>query len=482
MEQSFKNHNRLYALIADIIDTPEIRDLLFGVGNAWLKNWSRSGILKKAVGKPMGWVLSKTLDLGKAEELPSVFGKPEHIETVVNEIPQLLHSMAGIMLSVVRAVESLPNDRKKAMLDRLFSGFPAKPDGEVTKSIIRIIEEVYQGDPTFFSSLTTPLVERWVAQTDFGELRHLFDLTKKDIEALISGVINSFFDYPAKLVTTLSVAPEAANLGLSVIDTLLGHFNAMPADVFADLLLAMARQIDTRTAGKIFRKINEVIRQLHTGSTLIGEMDAPQFTSDLREKIVDFMDEIDPELTIKARNALIDGRETVLTSLIEAAEARPGLLNLWLSQLSSRWNSDIRLFKLKIQVIETLSEDDAVSALSAGLSNWNAYDLAEAVNAISRMMNRMRTLNPDIIQELVTEFVNSIDRYELEETLDWALRDLGKAVRPVFRTAAPFVVRELCGFFRPEEEDDGYDNAMEKAREDLSRLFAVKEMNGGLKS
>ncbi|MFA6012911.1 MAG: hypothetical protein WC799_23185 [Desulfobacteraceae bacterium] len=463
------------AFLVDIINTPDVRNALIDISRYWIQNWSGSGILKQGIGKPAGWVLAKTLSASTTDDLSSVCGNPAHIEALLNEIPRMLHGMKALFLSVAHAVESLPIDRKKAMLDRLFSGFHEGWGDPIFPSIVRTIEEVYKGDPTFFSSLTTPLVERWIAQTDFGELKSLFDASKADIEALCCGAVNILFDYPAKLVAALSVVPDGANLALSVVDQLLGHFNDMPPDVFTDLLLGMAKQLDAKALGRIFKRLNEVVRQLHTGSTLIGEMDAPQFTSDLKEKIRDFMVEIDPALTIKARNALIDGRETVINVLIESAEERPELLNLWLGQLTAKRNSDIRLFKRKVQVLETLPEEDAVAAISSGISSWNAYDLAETVNAIGRMMNRLHAVNPGVIESLVTEFVNTLDRYELEESMDWVCRDLGKAIRPVFRMTAPFVVRELCGFFEPGEDDDGYDETMDQTRQRLRSLLFPKE-------
>jgi hypothetical protein len=463
------------AFLVDVINTTDVRNALIDISRHWIKNWSGSGIVKQGIGKPAGWVLAKMLAASTTDDLSSVFGKPEHIETLLNEIPRMLHGMKALFLSVAHAVESLPIDRKKAMLDRLFSGFHQGSGDPVFPSLVRTIEEVYKGDPTFFASRITPLLERWVAQTDFGDLKSLFDASKKDIETLCCDAINILFDYPAKLVAALSVVPDGANLGLTVVEQLLGHFNAMPPDVLTDLILGMAKQLDGKALGRIFTRLNEVIRQLHTGSTLIGEMDAPQFTSELKEKIRDFMGEIDPALTIKARSAMIDGRETVLSILIESAEERPDLLNLWLGQLTAKRNSDIRLFKRKVQVLETLPENDAVAAISAGISSWNAYDLAETVNTISRMMNRIHAVNPGVIEALTTEFANTLDRYELEESMDWACRDLGKAIRPVFRMTAPFVVRELCGFFEPGEDDDGYDEAMDQTRQRLRSLLFPKE-------
>jgi hypothetical protein len=92
------------------------------------------------------------------------------------------------------------------------------------------------------------------------------------------------------------------------------------------------------------------------------------------------------------------------------------------------------------------------------------------------MINRIHGFKKSVIKTLVTEYVNSLDSYELEESLSWIIKDLGEAVRPVFRMAAPHVIREVCGFFNPGESDDGYDEAMIKAR-DLLRQFILNKEN-----
>jgi hypothetical protein len=154
------------------------------------------------------------------------------------------------------------------------------------------------------------------------------------------------------------------------------------------------------------------------------------------------------------------------------------LLNLWLKQLAADRNAEIRLFKRKIEVLETLPADDAVEALSAGLSSWNAYDLAETVNSLARLANRIGRLTPEVFKGLVTEFVNTLDLDGLAESLAGLAPDLGHAIRPAFRRLAPPLIRELCASFEPGEEDDGCDDVMHEARERLRRLLRGEEKKG----
>jgi hypothetical protein len=472
---------QLAALVADLLNSTELRGLAAAVGRHWLRDWSDHHRLKRLLAKPAAWALSKSLAPSDGTPLTERLQKPEHVETLAAQIPQMLRGLGPLLVSLVGAVEKLPTAAKQALLDRMLAGPEGVDDGaahSLLAGLARIAEDLYRHDPLFFSTRLSPLLDRWLGSTDFGELQALLAAGREDLRALIGQAISMLFEYPAKLVALLALVPDGLNLGIGALHDLLGHVNTLPPDIFTDLLLSIYRQVDATLIGQSVNRANEAIRQLHTGSTLIGEMDAPRFSNDLRDKLRDVAAQIDPALAIKARAALIDSRETLIRILIDTAQERPELLNLWLRQLAEGRNAEIRLFKRKIEAIETLPADDAVAALGAGLSSWNAYDLAETVNSLARLANRIGRLTPEVFKSLVTEFVNTLDLDELEESLARLAPDLARAIRPAFRRLAPPLIGELCAFFTPGEEDDGCDDAMQAAREQLRRLLLGEEQKG----
>ncbi len=463
------------ALAADILNAPEVRRLLTQVGTAWLEAWSGNQPLKRAVGRPAAWGLAKALQSGQADELASVFADPANIEALLQHLPTIFDQGATIVRDAARALASLPLARKKALLGRLFSSRQQDAYGELLTTSARIVEELYRDDPHCFSSLLSPLIEAKIARTDFGELKSILDLAGEDIARLLKQCADLMLAYPAKLISLLAVVPDGINILIGFMASILAGVNGLPPDILTDLLLTLLKQVDEAAVGLSINRINELIRQLHTGSTLIGEMDAPRFSTDLQAKIQAVVAEIDPALAMKARSALIDGRETLISRLIDTAGENPDYLNLWLRQLTLKRNANIRILRHKLQTFENLPEEEALSALAAGLSNWNAYDLAEMVNAVGRTLNRIRHVSPDLFPKLTAEFVNALDLYELEEALDGYSKELAEVIRPLVRVAAPLVIREVCRIFEPAEEDDGCDAAIESARVCLKRWLLREE-------
>jgi hypothetical protein len=289
-----KNVSTPTNLIVDILNTRELRGMAAGVGHEILERWSSQNRLKKRIGNTATHVLEKFLESGGHQKIKELSERPEFAEALAIQIPGIISQISEIGLSMARAIETLPDDRKKTLADRILAGFSGASPGSILNSAARTLASIYRDDPLFFSSRLVPVIERVVSHTDFGELKDLFDSAKTDIGALLTGSAGVLFDNPAKLISLLSASPDLLNLAVTVGADLFEHINALPPDIFTDLLLSLLKEADAAAIGQCLNRINEAIRQIHTGSSLIGEMDAPRFTADLKDKIRDILAEIDP--------------------------------------------------------------------------------------------------------------------------------------------------------------------------------------------
>jgi hypothetical protein len=455
--------------IADVLQTRECRQTLDSLMSDFLHHWSKENTPKKTIARLyhliIGKRLSKPVDQGMEQELFRLFEKPEFIEGAGKHAPAWINSAIAIIHAVTHALEHLPEDKKNEIVGSFLSEINTGKMAEIFTSLSRTAGSLRVINPSYFAEKIVPQIQKWLDHTDFGELRELFDNSKEDYDALILQICELAFEYPAKFIILLSFIPGIANFAILFLTDMTKRFNTLSPDMLADILLSFFRELDANTAGELVNNLTEIIRQLHTGSALVGESGAPRFTMDLSGKTREVLEKTDPILFIKARNALIDGKETLLKTFMNIAAENPEFLVQQLNHLSVYRNSKSRMLKRKIELIEDLPEDISIEALEKGLSSWTTYDLADIINSLSRMANTLHNSKPEVFSSLLREFTGSLDLYEIEETVRWMSKDIGQSIRPLARTIFPAIVKEFCGFFTP--EDDGQDQAIQEAREML---------------
>jgi hypothetical protein len=462
---------------AELLTTPECRQAVGQVVSEVVAGWASESTLRKTVARPVTWAVSRGAsphgDSSDNGGLAKIFGDPRHGQVIVKHLPAMAGGMVSVLHAMVRHLETLPPEGKGKFFDDILSQVNSGKMGEVFTSLARTAGELQRSDPTFFSKRVLSLLRSFLETADFGEFRELLDHSREDLAALATGVNELAFDYPAKLVLLLSAIPDASNFLLVFTEDLLKRFADLPPDVLSDILLTFFKEIDGITLGRLVDRVTEIIRLVHTGSSLIGDAGTPQFTADLREKLRVAAAEIDPALLFKASNALIDGREAVLKTACDVAGENPELLKLRLKHLSAQKNSNIRLMKHRLESLEALPEEEVAQALADGLSGWNGYDLAETMNLAAQTANTLKATNPDVVEQVLGEFFGSLDLQDVEETVAWLAADIGRAARPLVRVAAPILIKEVLGCLTP--EDDGNDEPIAEALTMLCRTITGKE-------
>jgi hypothetical protein len=197
---------------------------------------------------------------------------------------------------------------------------------------------------------------------------------------------------------------------------------------------------------------------------------------ELADKTRIVLREVDTELLFKAANALVDGHEALLTSLYAAAGEDQDFPAFALKHRITRTNAKNRLARQKLDLLEDLGEEASAAAISAGLSEWNAYEFAEVINAVCAAANNLQQQSPDMVKHMVTEFVNTLDLYEIEETVTWLSRDLTQTFKPVLQTVLPVVIQEVVSCLETDNGENG--EAITEMRTRLRRFIMDEEKSG----
>jgi len=464
------------SFITDILQTRECRNMMDSLMSDFLNQWSQDHSAKKVIARLfrllIGKRMARPLAAGTEKQLYRLFEKSEFVENAGKTAPDWINGAIEILNTFTHTLEHLPDQKKAEVVDDFFSKIDTGKIADTLMSLFRTTGSLRSVNPTYFAEKILPQIQNWLDHTDFGELRELFDNAKEDYDALIVQLCELAFEYPAKFIILLSFIPGIANFAILFLANMTKRFNTLSPDMLADILLSFFRELDGNTAGDLLNNLTEIIRQIHTGSALVGESGAPRFTMDFSGKMREILKKTDPVFFIKARNAMIDGKETILKIFMDVAAENPEFLVQELNHLAVLPNSKSKLWKRKIEHIEDLPEDVSIKALKTGLTSWNTYDLADIINSLSRMANSLHNSHPEVPASFIREFTGALDLYEIEETVRWLTADIFHSFRPLVRTVFPTIVKEFCGFFTP--EDDGQDQAIQEAREML-RGFILNE-------
>lgn len=465
---------------AELLNTRQCRSALKSVLSETLKVWSSDSAAKKAVTKPVSWAIHRGISTSGAHPDLSEFLKNDSTKDIVGEsIPVLANSLIDIFHSFVLRSEVFPDEKKADFIRKLISGIDSVKIGEIITSAARSAGDLNRKFPTFFSDTLIPAFRGLIENIDFGNLKDSFNEADLDFKSLIKQINDLAFEFPAKFISLLSFFPGISNHLFFFAEDLLKRFNTMPPDVLADILISFFKELDGKTAGALINNLNEAIRQIHTGSALIGDAGAPLFKTELKKKMKQMLSEVEPELCFKAFSAFSDARESFATTLLDVAAENPEFHALKLRHISANKNSKIRFALSKLELASSC-DGSMFKSLAEGVSQLNTYELAEIVNHLCQTANRMHRETPDVLKKLLQEFINALDLYELEDTLSLVAVDMRETLRPLVRAVAPVVVKEMIGCLIPlESENDQNDDAVDDVRTMLRTFILGDDFKAG---
>jgi len=457
--------------IAEAIQTREVRSGIDAVITEIINQWEAGNTLKSIISNPAKWIVNKSFskpeDVHQNTELLSLIKRLDitgHISVI---IPVLINRLSETFHTIAVSLENASFNNQKKFFENLLLSVDPAIQCKAIASFAKASDAIHAHHPTFFSEKTIPGIKNFIENTDFGVLRKFVDNSEEDIKSLIEGLNDLIVAFPGKLITGLSFIPVISNHIVFYLKDVIERLNRLPADILTDILISLFKDVDTKTMGGLVNHVNELIRQIHTGSALIGESGAPQFSSDLLDKMSALINEIDKQLLLKAGNAVIDGKEVLQKTFYTVLNNDPELLKAHLQHLIVSYNSNITVLKQKLEIIEALNDDDDTETLSSVVSEINACDLAETINTSLFILNVLQENSPKTIQKVISEFMNTLDLDEIENALETIILENITQFRPFLRTTFPIIIEGFIACLSSEHEDNNerIDTSINKLRQ-----------------
>ncbi len=446
-------------ILGEVLKTSTANRLIGSLLPEVIGQWAGKNPLKKIIARIVGRIVGggfvKSAASKDARDLPSLLSDPEFVRRLGRELPGLLDGASGIAVSLASGIEGLSPEEKCAFIGGLLSVPARTGPGSVLTSMARTINEVHEHNPHFFAETMRPAFVSFLERTDFGELKDLVDNSAADIVETVRMVNHELWEYPAKTVCILGMIPSLVNIAVDSVRESLAPINMLAPDLLSDVVLALVHEIDGPKFGGVINELSELVRKVHTGSTLIGEQGKPQFTVEVSRLISGAMGAVDVNLLLKARTLLAEIRELTLVTLINLLGQNPVLAREFFQGHFTALVRVMRSWSHKADAFETLFTDDEIAEeFSRGMREIDAQQLADTVSRISALFNKVRKRTPGVIRTTLTQVMNSLDAEEIGETARWLTNDVVRSFKPVASEVLPPIIRGVAELLSPDQYDD----------------------------
>ncbi|MDA8402763.1 MAG: hypothetical protein M0Z56_00990 [Desulfobacteraceae bacterium] len=377
--------------------------------------------------------------------------------------------------SLARPTDGLEKAELRALFEdpRFFSNLINGGTGGMITQACRIINDLHQQDPEFFTKALAPGFKSWVESVDFGEIREMVDTAATDGQAFIRMANHELWQYPAKMVLLLSLLPSTLNFAADALQVSVGKLNELPPDMVTDVVLSFIRELNTLAIAGAVNELTEVARKIHTGSALLGDPGAPELPKVLSKVMGEIIQKTDPATFWKARIALTEIRAAMDQAMASSVKNQPEWKRLNMIKKAEIANIRLHATNRRLADWDSETDENLAAVFTDHLNAWDVQELAEVGNNLLRIFNRLGDASPALFADITGQFVNAFDPLEVSDAAARILNGPGEAVAPLARAVVPKLVVWMCGVLEP--TDDEYEAEAQEALAALRRLLMKEE-------
>ena len=309
------------------------------------------------------------------------------------------------------------------------------------------------GEVSYAESLR-PIVRDLIENIDFGEIKEAADFHKENIGAAVAMINEELWRYPAKVICVLSLLPAAVNMAVSSTRETLVPINKLAPDLLSDVVFSLVDDIDGKNIGMLINEFSELVRKLHTGSTLLGEPGKPQLPNTLTRLTVETMSTVDINLLLKARALLGELKEVSLKAFIDQLELSPELASEFFQDHFLSVVALIRNWSRKADAFERLfTAEEIAREFARGMGEIDAQEVAGTISRLCGIVNSVRAITPGVIRNTLSQAINAIDADEAGETVRWFTEDVVESLKPVANEILPPIIRGIADLLKPDPKN-----------------------------
>lgn len=467
-------------VLTRLLSTREIRTFVSYLVPDILSVWAGNNAAKRALANPVGRIVSRGFAGDKALEgsqsLSDLFRQGRFVNRLAREIPGLVDGAMTLISESARHIESLDDDRQKALISGLFQSQSNEIAGDIVNSLCRILQSVHRQNPVFFSDHLGPWIRTLMETVDFGEVKDVVSGSRDDLIALVDSIMDTLLNYPSKLVVLVSLIPDAGDVVIRSARSFMAGLNQLSPDLLTDVVLSLIRDIDGVHVGNLINEAAEFIRKIHTGSALLGEPNNPRLPIDLRRLMDQVTASVDSKLAMASLSMFDDLAETVSKVLSDAVSNDPEIRRSMIQRKFASVNAKTRQLTRKAEAWEDMMDNgEFTDQMNRGLKDLDPGDLADAVNRIFVVINEARDEDPRVVKDVFSHFLNTLDTREIGKTAQWMSQDFWASAKPLAREIMTPFAKEMVASLKADMKPKNGNDVLEDVLSELSKNLWVEE-------
>ncbi len=438
--------NLLQDFTTALIQTGEFDEIVRTAVPGVLKKWAGDSKIKNLAVKPIARYIMKSFPPVKTDSgstpISDLLSSREFITTIEDQLPDLLNGILKGMITVFDNIANLPAEEKRTLVGKILKNTEIDKAGSLITSLFQVLNEVHIENPLFLSETLVPKVRDLIVSMDFGEIKEAIENSTEDIIDLAGQVNIEFWQYPSKVICFFATIIEIVNIGVMAVKKTIEPMNNMAPDLLSDVIISLIDSIKGKYLGEFINEISELVRRIHTGSALLGDKGNPLLPQVVGKLFGDTIKEIDIELLIKTQKQITEIKEMCNSSINQKLMDRPELVREKLQSYFRKAGSYIKNLSNRVNLMEmSLPAGDIENQIAAGIKNIDVQELADVINRVCIIFNNLNRSDPRVIKDTISQFVNSLDDYEVRDALQAIITDLVESLKPVSSQILPPVIR-----------------------------------------
>lgn len=475
-KQDMAEERQFSQLIQQLSNTTLVHKIAGQLFPKLIQTWAGKNIFKKIVAAPLKKSIHKSfqtpIHTQDLQEVSAILMDPENGLYLGQKLPLLVNHISVAALGITKSIQTLPQKEKIDFIHKIWNNIDFSNFNALFKQWMQLLQEIHQSEPQFLAQKLENPLRKFMEELDFAEVKETLDQSAADLVAIIRMASNTLWEYPAKVICLLSLMPTLTNVMLEGGKEFLKPVNELSPDLIADVVLSLFSEVQGEKVGALINEINELIRKLHIGSSLIGEPHLPHFPVVLSQKFKEINQSLDHKLLFKVKTILAEDKAAVNAVVLKELEENPAFIQDYLIHLTKIKNTGIRTTRKKAEMLVDLSLQNSQTneAIDKSLSQLELQEAAETVNHIMAIITKIKADKPDLLHKALLDFFCYLDEDLLQETIEIAVDELIKAIQPLSSVLLPPMIKGFCRLMNPNQPY--YDSEMEAAMNDLRKLLS----------